>query len=81
MAKIGMKTMDAVMIECVGPRCSINGMRMSMSGMTDSMRTTGMLSFVFSSFADVLLEMYPSARWPTANDLFSSVSAKATGAV
>lgn len=47
-------------------------MRMSMSGITDSVRTTGMLSFVFSSFAEVLLEIYPNARWPTANDLFSS---------
>jgi hypothetical protein len=28
--------------------------------------------------ADALLEMYPRARWPTANDLFSSVSAKGT---
>ena len=52
-----------------------------MSGMTDSVRTAGMLSFVFSSFAEALLEMYPSARWPTANDLFSSVSAEGTGAV
>ena len=47
-------------------------MKMSMSGTTDSVSTNGMLSFVFSSFAEVLLEMYPSARWPTANDLFSS---------
>lgn len=62
MAKIGMKAMDAIMIECVGPRCSMNGISMSMSGMTDSVRATGMLSFVFSSFAEVLLEMYPNAR-------------------
>jgi len=55
-------------------------MRMSVSGMTDSIRTAGMLSFVFNSFADVLLKMYPSARWPTANDLFSSVSGEGAGA-
>lgn len=71
-----MKTINAIMIECVGPRCSRVGtriwMRMSMSGMTDSVRTAGMLSFVPSSLADALLRMYPSARWPTANDLFSS---------
>ena len=68
--------MNAIMSECVGPRClrvgMRNRMRMSMSGITDSVRTTGMLSFVFCSFAEVLLEIYPNARWPTANDLFSS---------
>lgn len=58
-----MKAMNAIMIECVGPRCSMNGLKkMSMSGMTDSTRTTGMLRFVFSSFAEALLEMYPNAR-------------------
>lgn len=62
MMKIGMKIMNAIMIECVGPRWSRNGIRMSMSGITDSVSATGMLSFVFSSFAEVLLEMYPSAR-------------------
>jgi hypothetical protein len=43
-----------------------------MSGMTDSVRTSGMFMSVFSSFAAALLDMYPRARWPTANDLFSS---------
>ncbi|MDH5375484.1 MAG: hypothetical protein OEW95_06700 [Candidatus Bathyarchaeota archaeon] len=43
-----------------------------MSGMTERVRTSGMLSFVFSSFAEALLKMYPDARWPTANDVFSS---------
>ena len=43
-----------------------------MSGITDSVMTNGMLSFVFSSFAEALLRIYPSARWPTANALFSS---------
>jgi hypothetical protein len=47
-----------------------------MSGMTDSVRASGMLSFVLSSFAELLLDRYPSARCPTANDLFSPVSAK-----
>jgi len=76
MANMGMNIMNAVMSEWVGPRCSMVGMkiwmRMSMSGMTDRVRTSGMLIFVFSSFAAVLPEMYPRARWPTANDLFSS---------
>lgn len=73
MAKIGMKAMNAIMIECVGPRCSISGITMSMSDITDSVRANGMLRSVFSSFAETLLDMYPNARWPTANDLFSSV--------
>jgi len=71
-----MKTSDAIMIECVGPRCSSVGMsfwiRMSESGMTDSVRARGMLMFIFSIFADVLPEIYPNARWPTANELGSS---------
>jgi len=76
MARTGAKAMKAIMIECVGPRCSSVGMRvrmrMSISGITDSVRTSGMLSFVFNSFVEVLLKIYPRARWPTANDLLSS---------
>jgi len=77
MMKIGMKTINAIIIECVGPRCSSVGIsewiRMSESGMTESVRASGTFRFVFSILADVLLEMYPNARWPTANDLFSSL--------
>ena len=66
MAKIGTKIMSDVMIEWVGPLCSMNGIRRSMSGTTDSMRTNGMLSSVFSSLDEALLERYPNARCPTA---------------
>lgn len=72
--------MKVTTIECVGPLCLMAGMKVSMSmsisGITDSMRTIGMLSFVFRNFADVLLVIYPRARWPTANDFPSSVQAK-----
>ena len=44
---------------------------MSISGITDSIRTSGMLRCVFRSLAEVLLELYPNAKWPTANDLLS----------
>ena len=64
--KRGMKAMDAVMREWVGPRCSKAGikpwMKMSMSGITDRVRTSGMFRFVFSLFAAALLKMYPKAR-------------------
>ena len=73
MAKSGIKAMNASMTEWVGPRCSINGIKRSISGITESVRTNGMLSSVFNSFAEALLRIYPNARWPTANDLFSSV--------
>lgn len=52
-----MKAMNASIIECVGPRCLMNEFKkMSMSGMTESVRATGMLRFVFNSFAEALLE-------------------------
>jgi len=45
---------------------------MSMSGMTESVKTSGIFNFVFVNFAVSLLRMYPRAKCPTANDLFSS---------
>jgi hypothetical protein len=60
------------MIECVGPRWLRNGIIMSMSGIMDNIKTVGMLKFVLRSFADDLLEIYPNATWPTANNLISS---------
>jgi hypothetical protein len=73
MAKMGMNTMSVMMREWVGPRCSIYGLnKRSISGMTESVRAKGMLSSVFNSLDDALLKRYPRARWPTANDLFSS---------
>jgi hypothetical protein len=69
-----MNAISAIMSEWVGPRCSTNELKkMSTSGMTERVRTSGMLSFVFSSFDEALLKMYPDARWPTANDLLSSL--------
>ena len=59
--KIGVKAMHAIIIECVGPRCSRTGIRMSMSGITDSMMAAGMLIFVFNSLAEALPEIYPNA--------------------
>jgi len=53
--------MHAIIIECVGPRCSRTGIRMSMSGITDSMMAAGMLIFVFNSLAEALPEIYPKA--------------------
>jgi acetone carboxylase gamma subunit len=71
-AKIGMKIIIAIIIECVGPRCLRNGINKSMSGMTDNIVIIGMLIFVLRNFAEALPEIYPNAKWPTANDLFSS---------
>lgn len=72
MANNGIKIINAVTIECVGPRCSRNGITRSMSGIMDNAKTRGMLISVFRSFADALPRTYPRARWPTANDLFAS---------
>lgn len=79
MVNTGMKARDSIIIECVGPRCSKVGMRMSMSGMTDSVRTMGMLIFVLRTFANALLKTYPSAKCPTANDSFPSLFQLKTG--
>lgn len=43
---------------------------MSISGMTDSVRTSGMSSFIFKSLAEALLDRYANAMWPTANVFF-----------
>jgi len=72
MAKIGMNAISAMMREWVGPRCLMNGIRRSISGRMESVRTKGMLSSVFNSLDDALLKRYPRARWPTANALGSS---------
>jgi hypothetical protein len=39
---------------------------MSPSGIMDSVKMSGMLRFVLSSFDEVLPRMYPRARCPTA---------------
>lgn len=70
---IGMKIIVAVIIEWDGPRCSMMGVSsMSMSGITESVRMSGMLILVFVACAVNLLRMYPEAKCPIANDLFSS---------
>jgi hypothetical protein len=69
MARTGAKTIRERMIECVGPRCWIIprcSNSMSASGIMDSVKMSGMLRFVFSSFDEVLPRMYPRARCPTA---------------
>jgi len=71
----GRKIIVAVIIEWVGPRCSKKGSIISISGATESVRIKGMFIFVFVASAVSLLRMYPRAKCPTANDLFSSVSA------
>jgi hypothetical protein len=47
-----------------------------MSGMMDSIRIMGMFKLVFSAFAEVLLRMYPRAKWPTANNVLSLLGNK-----
>jgi len=66
-----MKTIVCTIIEWVGPRCSRKGKRRSASGRTDSVRASGIISLVFRTFAEALLERYAKAMWPTAYD-FSS---------
>jgi len=69
MTRIGAKTIRERMIECVGPRCWISPKcwsSMSASGIMDSVKMSGMLRFVPSSFEDALPRMYPRARCPTA---------------
>jgi len=73
MANIGVKIMMAIMIEWKGPLCWTKGINMSMSGMTESMKTRGILSFVLVVCDVNLLKVYPKAKCPTANDLFSPV--------
>jgi hypothetical protein len=59
------------MIEWNGPLCWTKGINMSISGMTESMKTKGILSFVSVVYDANLLKIYPKAKCPTANDLFS----------
>ena len=74
-----MKTTIAAIIECVGPRC-ISAMRgskrMSMSGIIERTKISGMLRFTLRSFADALASRYASAMCPTANEVFSSLEGK-----
>jgi hypothetical protein len=44
--------------------------------MTDSVRANGILSLVFRSFAEAMLERYAKAMWPTAYDLPSPDTGK-----
>jgi hypothetical protein len=45
--------------------------RRSMSGRIDIVRSNGILIFVFNNLAEVLPEMYPKAKCPTAYENFS----------
>ena len=74
MTKMGTKTRHIITIECVGPRCSINGIKISMSGITDNKNISGMLILVLRILAVNLPIIYPSDKWPTAYDSSSSFS-------
>jgi len=54
--------MDNAITECVGPRCSINGIKISMSGITDKANINGILIFVLKIFAASSPIMYPSDK-------------------
>ena len=54
--------MSIASIECVGPLCSMNGIRMSMSGITERVKINGKLISVLSTLDADLLIMYPSDR-------------------
>ena len=76
----GMKINIAITIECVGPRCISDLIRkpkmMSMSGITERVKITGMLKFTLNSLADALASKYASDMCPTANEVFSSLKTK-----
>lgn len=63
---VGMKMMIAVSIEWVGPRCSMNGISRSMSGITERDNMRGMLTCVFVKWAVNFAVKYPRAKWPMA---------------
>ena len=54
--------MSIASIECVGPLCSMNGIRMSMSGITERVKINGKLISVFSILDVDLLIIYPSDK-------------------
>lgn len=72
MANTGIRTKSIIKTEWAGPRCSMNGINMSMSGMTESVRITGILIPVFVNLVEALLKIYPNAKCPTAYDLLAS---------
>ena len=61
-ANTGIKIMNIANIECVGPLCSMNGTRMSMSGITERVKINGKLISVLSTLDADLLIMYPSDK-------------------
>ena len=69
--KRGINIIVTVMIEWVIVRCSMMGISMSASGISDSRNISGKLISCLSSFADVLAERYPRDKWPTANVVFT----------
>jgi len=57
-----MKTSNAEITECVGPRCSKNGMRISTSGITDNIKVKDMLSSVLSDLEVTFARTYPKDK-------------------
>ena len=70
----GVRMINAAIIECVGPLCSINGIRISISGIIERVRIKGILMSVFRIEHADLPIIYPSDRWPIAYDFSSSVN-------
>lgn len=55
------------MKECVGPRCSSQGIRRSVSGMIEATSTNGMFKLMFRDLDVAFPSIYPKAKCPTAN--------------
>jgi hypothetical protein len=75
-----MKTSNAVITECVGPRwISMLKMKlniMSMSGSTERTKIKGTWMFTRKKFPDALLSRYASDMCPIANESCSSLKTK-----
>jgi len=64
--KIGRKSRQKTITECIGPRCSRPGINRSMSGSTEARNNKGMFIFAPRILDAVFPDRYPRARCPTA---------------
>ena len=64
--KMGMKSRQKTITECIGPRWCRPGISRSMSGSTDMRNIKGMFIFTFRILDAVFPVRYPRARCPTA---------------